>query len=103
MCEDRSETGTVIVCPKLTTLAEYLSSTAGPAEAGQDHRQRAVPHAERARGEGRTGSWSKGSVARVRAVPLDAAVERFEQLRHSGVYEHAVVVGSDRCTVVQPV
>ena len=30
MCEDRFGAGTVIVCPKLTTLSEYLSSTAGP-------------------------------------------------------------------------
>lgn len=102
MCEDRFGAGTVIVCPKLTTLSEYLSSTAGPLK--QDkittsslYHMLSVPE-----GSGRTGSWSKGRW-RVRAVPLDAAVERFNELRHSGAYEHAVVVGSDRCTVVQPV
>ena len=100
VCEDRFGNGTVIVCPKLTTLSEFLSSRASlktdKITVSSLYNMLSVKE-----GEGRSGSWSKGRW-RVRAVPLDAAVDRFEQLRHSGDYEHAVVLGSDRCTVIQP-
>ena len=102
VCEDRFGNGTVIVCPKLTTLSEFLSSRAGPLKQDKITVSSLYHMLSVAEGQGRTGSWSKGRW-RVRAVPLDAAVDRFEQLRHSGDYEHAVVLGSDRCTVIQPV
>ena len=101
LCEDRSGNGTVVVCPKLTALAEYLS-------AGAQMRQDKVSVSSLYNilfirdGEGRTGGWSKHRF-RVRAVPLESAVDAFEAMRRSGAYEQAVVLGSERCTVVQPV
>jgi hypothetical protein len=102
VCEDRFGMGCVIVSAKLTWLADYLSSVAGPMKQDKITVSSLYHILSVKEGEGRTGSWSKGRW-RVRQVPLERAPDVFEQLRSSGTYEDAVVVGSERCTLVQPV
>ena len=91
LCQDRFS-GSVVLTPKLTTLADYLSSQAGPLKQDQVTVSSLYHILSVKDGEGRTGSWSKGRW-RVRAVPLDSAVDAFEELRANPAYEQAVVLG----------
>lgn len=92
LCEDRH--GSVILTAKLTTLADYLSAMAGPLKQDQINHSSLYKSLSIKEGEGKTGGWAKHRW-RVRAVPINSAVEAFEGLR--GTYETAVVLGSDRC------
>lgn len=92
LCEDRH--GAVILTAKLTTLADYLSASAGPLSDQRINHSSLYKSLAIKEGEGKTGGWAKHRW-RVRAVPIDGAVEAFEELR--GSYETAVVLGSERC------
>ena len=92
LCEDRH--GAVILTAKLTTLADYLSAISGPLKQDQINHSSLYKSLTIKDGEGKTGGWAKHRW-RVRALPIDGAVEAFEELR--GSYETAVVLGSERC------
>ena len=96
MCEDRGGSGAVIVCQKLTALAKYLSSLAGPLKQDQITVSSLYNIQSVGDGCGRTAGWAKHRY-RVRPMPLDHAVEAFESLRESGVYKDAIVLGTEQC------
>jgi len=99
VCEDRGS-GTLVLTPKLAALAEYLSSKAGPLRQDKITLSSLYNILRVKDGEGRTGGWSKHRY-RCRAVPIGSAALAFEQLRATGEYDQAVVLGSTRCAVLQ--
>ena len=89
VCEDRVSRS-VIIAQKLSDIAAFLNDAAGPLY--QDrisvsclYRSLSIKDSQ-----GKTGGWAKHRF-RIRSLPLDAAVLRFEALRDT--YDTPIVLG----------
>ena len=92
VCED-NKNGNVILTPKLTVLADFLSS-AEPIKQFRINQSSLWRSLSVGDGCGITAGWAKHRW-RVQKLPLEGAVEVFSKLREQ--YANAVVLGSDRC------